>query len=171
AAREARDRAVSELKAKTAEQVRALEARIAAAELKVAKEKSIEKSRWVTTIVDAASSVFGAILGNKIASKTNMTRAAAAAKKFGQANDARGSVARAEDALREIVEAKQQLELDCLEGVERISEHFRPENLVLETIEIPPRKTDTRIRQLALVWIPWQIDPEGSAEPLIDLPG
>ena len=171
AAREARDRAVGELKAKTAEKVRALEARIAAAELKVAKEKSIEKSRWVTTIVDAASSVFGAILGNKIASKTNMTRAAAAAKKFGQANDARGSVARAEDALREIVDAKLQLELDCIDGVERISEQFRPENLVLESIEIPPRKTDTRIRQLALIWIPWQIDSEGSAEPLIDLPG
>ncbi len=99
-----------------------------------------------------------------------MTKVSSVARKIGQATDAKSEVARAEQALAEIIAAKEQLENECAAEVERISQQFSPENLILEPIEIAPRKTDTRVKQVALVWIPWQIDSDGIASPLIELP-
>lgn len=122
-------------------------------------------------MLNVATSVLGAVMGNKIASKTNMTQMASAAKKIGQATGARGDVAQAEEVLQEILEMKQQMETECQEEVDRISHEFSAENLALEPIEIPARKTDTRVKLLALAWVPWQIDDDGIATPLVELPG
>jgi len=170
AAREARDLAVKKLKEKTEEKLKSLQAKIAAAEQKIQKEKADEKSQWMNSILNVATSVLGAVLGNKIATKTNMTQMTSAAKKIGQATGARGDVARAEEALQEILEMKLQMEIDCQADVDKITEEFSAENLALETIEVPARKTDTRVKLLALVWVPWQIDSNGIATPLVELP-
>jgi len=170
AAREARDLAVGKLKEKTAEKLKSLQSKITAAEQKIAKEKAEEKSQWMNSMMNIATSVLGAVMGNKIATKTNMTQMASAAKKVGQATGARGDVARAEEILQEILDMKRQMETECQEDVDRISEEFSVENLVLEPIEIPARKTDTRVKLLAIVWVPWQIDGSGIATPLVGLP-
>ena len=170
AAREARDLAVSKLKEKTAEKLKSLQSKVTAAEQRIAKEKAEEKSQWMNSMLNVATSVLGAVMGNKIASKTNMTQMASAAKKIGQATGARGDVARAEEVLQEILDMKLQMETECQEEVDQINEAFSAENLVLEPIEIPARKTDTRVKLLALVWVPWQIDNSGIASPLVELP-
>jgi hypothetical protein len=170
AAREARDAAVAKLKEEVATKMRALQTKIAAAQQKVEKETAEANQRWYGSMLDIGTSVLGAVLGNKIASRTNVTKVSSTFKKIGQATDAKTDVARAEQALQEIVEARELMEAECNIEVERISSQFSPENLVLESIEIPPRKTDTRIKQVSLVWVPWQIDPNGIATPLIDLP-
>ncbi len=170
AAREARDAAVAKLKDEVATKMKSLQTKIAAAQQKVEKEKAEVNQRWYGSMLDIGTSVLGAVLGNKIASRTNVTKVSSTFKKIGQATDAKTDVARAEQALQEILEARELMEAECNIEVERISTQFSPENLVLESIEIPPRKTDTRIKQVALVWVPWQIDPNGIATPLIDLP-
>jgi len=170
AAREARDLAVGKLKEKTAEKLKSLQSKIATAEQRLVKEKAEEKSKWMNSMLNIATSVLGAVMGNKIASKTNMTQMASAARKIGQATGARGDVAQAEEAIQEILEMKQQMETECQAEVDRISEEFSAENLALEPIEIPARKTDTRVKLLALAWVPWQIDSDGIATPLVELP-
>jgi hypothetical protein len=39
---------------------------------------------------------------------------------------------------------------------------------VLEATEIPLRKADTKVKLLALAWVPWQIDSHGNATCLIE---
>jgi hypothetical protein len=36
----------------------------------------------------------------------------------------------------------------------------------LETIDVRPRKSDTTVGQVRLVWTPWRVGPDGIAEPL-----
>jgi hypothetical protein len=170
AAREARDAAVAKLKEEVATKMKSLQTKIAAAEQKLEKEKAEANQRWYGSMLDIGTSVLGAVLGNKIATRTNVTKVSSTFKKIGQATDAKTDVARAEQTLQEILEARELMEAECNLEVDRITTQFSPENLVLESIEIPPRKTDTRIKQVSLVWIPWQIDPNGIATPLIDLP-
>jgi hypothetical protein len=169
AAREARDLAVGKLKEKTADKLKSLQTKIATAEQRLVKEKAEEKSKWMNSVLNVATSVLGAVMGNKIATKTNMTQMASAAKKIGQATGARGDVAQAEQALQEILEMKLQIEADCQAEVDRIGEVFSAENLALEPIDIPARKTDTRVKLLVLAWVPWQIDSNGIATPLVEL--
>jgi hypothetical protein len=170
AAKEARDQATAALTTKYEEKLRALRTKITAAQQKLEKEKSEANSQWLQTSVSVATSVLGALLGNKVASKSNMTKIGTAAKGFGKASTAGGDVARAAGTLQELQEAYEKLELECETDVLRVSNDFSAANMALEEVDINARKSDTRIKLVALAWVPWQIDPNGIATPLVDLP-
>jgi hypothetical protein len=36
----------------------------------------------------------------------------------------------------------------------------------LEPVVISPRKSDLKTRPLVFLWVPWQVDPQGIAEPM-----
>jgi hypothetical protein len=40
---------------------------------------------------------------------------------------------------------------------------------VLEPVEVPLRKADTKIKNLSLAWVPWQIDAQGNETCLIEM--
>ena len=52
--------------------------------------------------------------------------------------------------------------------IERVKRDFSVENLVLEPVEVPLRKADTKIKNLAFAWVPWQIDSQGNETCLIE---
>jgi hypothetical protein len=110
----------------------------------------------------------GALLGNKIASKTNVSKAATAVKSFGKVTSKQGDVMRAEETLEELIAAKNELEQQAQEEIEAVASQYAPENLALDAVDIPIRKSDTKIKLVALAWVPWQVSPEGIAKPLID---
>lgn len=170
AAREARDEETSALKSKYADKVRALEKRIQTAQQKLDKEKEQSKAKMMDTVLGIGTSVLGALLGNKVASKSNLTKASSVAKGLGRVASERGDVARAEETLEELVIDKNNLEEQCQAEVDAIADKYSPANLALEMTEIPVKKTDTRVKLLGLLWIPYQIDPNGIASPLVDLP-
>ena len=41
-----------------------------------------------------------------------------------------------------------------------------PTALDVEQIDVRPRKSDTTVGQVRLVWTPWKVGPDGIAEPL-----
>jgi hypothetical protein len=43
------------------------------------------------------------------------------------------------------------------------------DSLALEELRIAPRKSDLDAEPVTLVWTPWQVSPEGRAEPLFGL--
>ena len=169
AAKEARDQAIAILTSKYEEKLRSLRSKISIAEQKLEKEKSEANSQWLHTSVHVATSVLGALLGNKVASKSNMTQIGSAAKGFGKASSAGGDVARATGALQELQVTYEKIETECETDVLRVSNDFSAANMALEKIDIALRKSDTRIKLVALAWVPWQIDPNGIATPLLDL--
>ena len=99
-----------------------------------------------------------------------MTKFGSAAKGFGKASSAGGDVARAAGTLQELQEDYEKLEMECETDVQRVTNDFSATNLALEEIDVNIRKSDTRIKLVALAWVPWQIDPNGIATPLVDLP-
>jgi hypothetical protein len=170
AAKEARDQAIAALTSKYEEKLRSLRTKITAAQQKLDKEKSEANSQWLQTTVSVATSVLGALLGNKVASKSNMTQIGSAAKGFGRASSAGGDVARAAGTLQDLQEAYEKLEMECETDLQRVTNDFSAANMALEEVEINLRKSDTRVKLVALTWVPWQIDPNGIATPLVDTP-
>jgi hypothetical protein len=76
---------------------------------------------------------------------------------------------------RQYTEAQEQLEQQT-EKLERLeSEHnqqlaaletnFRAESLVVGKLESSARKGDTDVDRVTLIWLPWQIDADGRAQP------
>ncbi len=122
------------------------------------------------SVLNIGTSVLGALLGNKIASKSNIAKASTAARGLGRAAAERGDVARATESLQELILEKERIESECQEEVDAIASRFSAENLALEEVDIPLRKSDTRVKLIGLVWVPWQVDASGIASPLVELP-
>ena len=169
AAKEARDAAVDKLQVKYAEKLRSLQTRLQAAEQKVAKQKEEAKSKQMEGFLNIGTSILGALLGNKLTSKTNVAKAATAVKSFGKVTSKQGDVMRAEETLEELISAKNELEAQAKEEIEALADQYSPENLALEAVDIPLRKSDTKVKLIALAWVPWQVNPNGIAYPLIEL--
>ncbi len=168
AAKEARDAAVEKLKTKYAEKIRTLQSKLLAAQQRLDKEKEQAKSKQLDSIFNIGTTILGALLGNKITGSRNMSKAATAVRGLGQATTQQGSVMRAQETFEELAAAKEELEKQCSEEVDEVTSQFSAENLALESIDVPTRKGDTKIKQLVLAWVPWQIDGQGIASRLID---
>ncbi|MCU0710498.1 MAG: DUF853 family protein [Pirellula sp.] len=167
ASREAKDRAIEDLREKYSTKFRSLQTKISAAELKLDKERQQSQSKKLEGFLNAGTSIFGALFGNKVSTRTRATKAATAVKSIGKATAASGDLARAEQTVDELVSMKEALELELETDVEAMAAQFAAENLELEPIEIPLRKSDTKIALVALAWIPWQVSQDGKATPLI----
>ncbi len=168
AAKEARDDAIDKLRVKYADKLKSLQTRLTTAQQRVDRQKQEAKNRQMEGFLNIGTSILGALLGNKIASKTNVSKAATAVKSFGKVTSKQGDVMRAEESLEELIAAKNELEQQAQEEIEAVASQYAPENLALDAVDIPIRKSDTKIKLVALAWVPWQVSPEGIAKPLID---
>ena len=109
------------------------------------------------------------MLGNKLASKTNLSKAGTAAKSLGRTAQKQSDVARAEESLESLQQQYDELSQQFQNEVDEIENKLNAHSLELETIDIPSKKSDIRLNRLALVWIPWQVDEMGIATPLVDI--
>jgi len=166
-AKELRDQAIDKLKIKFGDKIRSFQTRILASQQKLEREKEQANAKQMEGFFNIGTTILGALLGNKIASSTNVTRAASAVKGMGKAAAQKGDVMRAQESYEELMAAKDELERECQDEIEIVTSQFSVENLALEAIDIPIRKADTKTKLLALVWVPWQVDGQGIAKPLI----
>ena len=63
-------------------------------------------------------------------------------------------------------EAKQRLEKAYQGKLEELESRFQPAAIAIETIEMKPQKADVEVDDVSLVWLPWRIGPNGTAEPV-----
>jgi hypothetical protein len=166
AGREARDAEVEKLRAKHAPALARLRERIERGEQRVEIEQQQYGAKKMETAISIGSSVLGAFFGRKVASRTNVGRAASVARGIGRASDERGDVARAtekvEDLRAQLAELEARCESDVVALERNIAERADAE---LEELRIPPRKADLDVESIVLVWTPWSLMPDGNATP------
>jgi hypothetical protein len=165
ASREERDREVEALRAKYAPKMAALEDKIRQARERLEREQSqASRTTWDATVA-LGNTVLGALFGRKALSKTNVGRAASAARAAGRAAQERGDIGRAEDSLEALRRKSMELEVAFQEEVNRIAPPLRPEVVALERLPIRPKKADITVEQVVLAWTPWKVRAAGRPEP------
>lgn len=169
AARELRDTEIEKLKNKFSTKLQSLKNRIQTAEQRVQQKSEDAKRHKLESILNIGTSLLGAVLGNKLASKSNLSKAGTAAKSLGRTAQKQSDVTRAEESLESLQQQYEELSQQFQSEVEEIESRLNAHALELETIEIPSKKSDIRMNRLALIWIPWQIDQVGIATALVDL--
>lgn len=165
-AREARDLETEKLRLKYLKKMKSLEKKIRTAEERVQREEGQYDSAKMSSVLSFGASLLGAFMGNKLASRTNVSKMSTAARGATRAAQQRGDVKRAEEALEQL-----RLDMDDLSArleaeIEDLTAAYDLENLELEITVIPPRKSDLKINDPMIVWTPWQIDEHGEATPL-----
>ena len=58
------------------------------------------------------------------------------------------------------------LETEFNEAVEKLEEKLSVDNLEFEELILLPRKSDLSVEQFVVVWLPWEVDESGIAEPV-----
>lgn len=155
ATRAARDVAVEKLRKKYAPKVAALEAKIDKASVKVELEKSQASAQTTDTALSMGAGILGALLGRKAASVANISRARTAARSASKAAKERGDVARAQDQAEQFEQDLAELQTELETEIAALGTAFSTATLVLEPLEIAPRKADIAIDSIVLAWVPW----------------
>jgi hypothetical protein len=150
AAEAAVDEAVSKLRSKHAARLERARAALAKAENRVADLETTAGSKQTEELLSGAGDIIGVLFGGK----TRSNPLGQAARRRSAASQAR---ARAENAKATLTEEQVELETlkaDLEEEVADLEDESAAKSESIEEVEIPLEKTDVRVVELKLVWIP-----------------
>jgi len=168
AAREQRDAQVAELRKRWQAKLLQLQDQVRRAEERRQREESQLSQQKMQTAVSIGSSILGALLGRKAISATNIGRVGSAARSAGRWGRESQDVDRAEenlDVLRQRL-ADTQREVDA--DVARLETSLDSATISLTVVDVPARKSDIAVGEVALVWVPWRKGADGFPAPAYD---
>ncbi len=163
--REARDAQVEKLRQKYAPKIAALEERVRKAQIKVEKEKAQASQQTMNTVYSFGASILSALFGRKLMSSTNVTRAATSMRQAGRIARERQDVADAAEGDEVLQQQLDDLNAQFESETEKLQATLSPDSLELEAVLIQPRKSDIKVDEVRLVWLPWIVRMDGAAEP------
>ncbi len=153
-AREARDRAVEELRRRYAARVTKLEERLRRAEERIEREKSQASAQKMQTAISMGATVMGVLFGRKRASTTNIGRATTAMRGVGRSSREAQDVDRAEESAETVRRAIAELEAELEGEIKALESRQDPRTEALESVVLRPKKAHVETRLVALAWEP-----------------
>jgi hypothetical protein len=168
AAREKRDAAVTELRKRWQVKLQQLQDQIRRANERREREKSQLSQQKMQTAVSIGSSILGALLGRKAISSTNVGRVGSAARSASRIGRESEDVARAEEGLEVLQQRLADTQREVEAEVSRLETMLDPASVSLRAVEVPARKSDIAVGEVALVWTPWRKGADGFPAPAYD---
>jgi hypothetical protein len=165
AAREKRDAAVAALRKRWQAKLTQLHDQIRRAEERREREKSQLSQQRMQTAVNIGSSILGALLGRKAISSTNIGRVGSAARSATRVGRESQDVARAEENIeilrQRLIDTQREVEAE----VAKLETSHDADSVSLRSVEVPARKSDIAVGEVALVWTPWRKGADGFPAP------
>lgn len=162
--REGRDLQVEKLRAKFAPKLAGLQEQLRKAYQRVEKQKSQASQQTFTAAVNLGTSILGAVFGRKLASTTNISKAATTIRSASRVASERQDVAQAEETTEAIQQRIDELNRQFEAEATTLLEGASPDSVPIEEISIAPKKTDISVVDLAVCWTPWKVDAAGNAQ-------
>jgi hypothetical protein len=163
-ARQKRDLAIEKLRHRYATKFNTLEKRIATAVERLQREKTESQKASIDSAISLGSSLLGALMGRKLASRTNVRRASSSAKRISAAAKQHSDVAAAKKKLSAARRELAEVETELAGAIDTLNASLHPSGLPIEPVPLKPRKADIQVAELSVAWTPWQVDPSGHAE-------
>jgi hypothetical protein len=168
AGRERRDAALEQLRRKYAPKLLTLQERERRAMERVEREKSQLSQQKLQSALSIGASVFGALLGRRTLSASNVNRAASAARAAGRIGRESGDVDRADDNLEAVARLRADLQREFDAEAAALGGSLDASTVPLRKVQVSPRKSDIAVGEVALVWAPWRKGADGFPEPAHD---
>jgi hypothetical protein len=156
---------VAELRKKWQARLLQLQDQVRRAEERRAREQSQLSQQKMQTAVNIGSSILGALLGRKAISATNIGRIGTAARSATRIGRESEDVTRAEEGLEVLRQRLADAQRDAQAEVARLESTMDPATMTLTSVDVPARKSDIAVGEVALVWVPWRKGPDGFPAP------
>jgi hypothetical protein len=127
---------------------------VATAADRVAQAREAQRSRRTDTIVAGAGSLLGSLLGGRRSARSMARDIGGVVRGQGRGREAAQRVSTAEARVEDKRDALAALEADLADELAALDATAREEAAAIEPVEVPLEKSDIRVTQLALVWIP-----------------
>ncbi|MCE9638379.1 MAG: DUF87 domain-containing protein [Planctomycetes bacterium] len=164
AARERRDLEVQKLRQKYAAKVATAEHKLRTANERVAREASQAKQAKVQTAMSFGSAMLGALFGSrKLLSAGNIGKATSAARGVGRSAQQSEDVDRAEESLQVVQQQLTGLQTQIESEVEALRAKWDDASLVVDSVDVTPKKSDIGVERVALAWLPHRVGADGVA--------
>jgi hypothetical protein len=168
AAREKRDAAVAVLRQRWQAKLRQLQDQIGRAQDRREREQNQLNQQRLQTAVNVGSSILGALFGRKALSSRNIGSVGTAARSAGRWNRESQDVDRATESIevlqQRLADTQRQVEAE----VAQLDSTLDAANVSLRAIDVPARKSDIAVGEVALVWTPWRKGADGFPAPAYD---
>ncbi|MDP2052258.1 MAG: DUF853 family protein [Acidobacteriota bacterium] len=153
-AREARDAALSTVRAKYAPKLTTLQDRVRRAEQAVQVQSEQASGAKVSAAVSIGATIFGALLGRKAVSASTLGRATTAARGMGKVGKEAQDVTRAAETVAALTEQLNDLQAALEADLQAVSAEWDPAGDILERVLVKPKRGGVSVQLLALVWVP-----------------
>jgi hypothetical protein len=127
---------------------------IAKDEDKIREVESDKKRKGLDAIISVGGGILGSLLGGKKSTKSILSTIGRATSKGGITKQAGERLETAQNRLQEDAAELQQIEQDLADQLQKIDDDWDAKAADVVTLEIPLEKTDVRVDELALVWVP-----------------
>ena len=154
ALRAERDKALAGLREKHAAKVAPLESKIRTAEGRVAKETSEYQEAKMQSMLSTGASVLGALLGTRRISVTKIRSVGTAMGRMSRAGKQRDDIGRAKESLDALRQQRDELQAKFAEEMAQLQAAPDENDVLIEEIALPPRKSDIAIEAIRLAWVP-----------------
>jgi hypothetical protein len=168
AAREKRDAALAELRKKWAARLQTAQDQLRRAEERRQREQAQLSQQKMSTALHVGTSILGALFGRKVISAGSVGRAGTAARSATRIGRESQDVQRAEENVEVLRQRLADLQRESDAEVARLEGTLDPSTITLRTVEVPPRKSDIAVGEVALVWAPWRKGADGFPAPAYD---
>ncbi|HKE96114.1 MAG TPA: hypothetical protein VKB34_17530, partial [Povalibacter sp.] len=153
ALREKRDAAVEALRRKYAPRLTTLEDQMQRGEDRVERESSQLSQQKMSTAISVGASILGAFLGRKAMSAGNIGKIGTAARSAGRIGRESDDVSRAQESLEVLKQRHADLENEFAQESARLQGEFDPAAASIDRVQVKPRKSDTDVMLMAVVWV------------------
>jgi hypothetical protein len=153
ALREARDKAVDDLRKKYAPKRSQLADQLRRAEAAVERETQQASHAKLQTAVSMGATLLGAILGRKAVSSGSVGRATTAARGVGRSMKETEDIKRATENVQAIREREQALEAEAQREIQGITDRFTGERQ-FDRVTLAPKRGQVSVHVVALGWLP-----------------
>lgn len=168
AAHELRDRQIEKLRKSYGPKLSMFQERTRRAEERVEREKAQVGHQKMQTAISVGATVLGALFGRRAASTGSIGRATTAMRGAGRVAREKDDVKRAQENLQVIQRQWRDLQEAFEDQVKKLQGSVDPDRIAIETFHIRPRKGDTSVQTVGLVWTPWRLTGDNFLEPLFD---
>jgi len=159
AMREQRDLAMAKLQQSYQPKLQRLQERRRNAEQVVEQQKAQRRGAGFGAVVNIGTSILGALFGRKKVS-TSVTSAIKGVSRVGNEH---GDVRRAAEDVAALTQQEQQLEKEFQDEAARVQAQFDGNALAIERKDLAPKKADTKVEQVVLLWTPWAVAKAGES--------
>jgi hypothetical protein len=161
--REERDLEIEKLRERYSPKLARIEEQLRRAQETVVKEQEQYEHHKNQTLISIGATVVGALFGRKLGT-TTVGRATTAARGLGRASRQHGDIARAEEKVEALRRRLEELEREFAAEVDALRQPVDAADFELDEVVVRPRKSDLTVDQMFLVWEPWNVAADGTAE-------